>query len=151
MHIRIKILLGWYIKQFSNDRDIIYICNCSAGIQCTGILFVQITPPPIFKIGSYLHFNCSNMHYRDNHQTLIFLYIYWQIDYWYCSHKRKPTLLSHWQLFLVLFFGHLNQGFNRITIFRHRSWVLIWSQYSHLEFETRHNVLCSYLHVSFFK
>lgn len=89
------------IWQFSDDHGITFtcICNCCAGIQCKSL--VQITPTPVFKIGSYLHFNCSNMHHRDNLHILICFY--WQI-----------------------------------AIFRQRSWVLIRSQYSRLEFETQH-------------
>lgn len=40
-----------------------------------GAFSVQITLPPVFKIGSYLQFSCTNMYPRDKHHTWLFFLV----------------------------------------------------------------------------
>lgn len=68
-----------------------------------GTHLVWLTPHNVFKIGSYLYFNCTIMNRRDNLYLIIDIlwFFHWQMEYGYCSHKGKSGLLSHWQLSLV--------------------------------------------------
>lgn len=65
-------------------------CGCQKGTP-----LVWITPHKVFKIGSYLYFNCTSMNQRDNLymiiDTLIFFF-HWQMEYGYCLYERKPGL-----------------------------------------------------------
>lgn len=91
---------------FSVGKVVKMACGCQKGTP-----LVWITPHKVFKIGSYLYFNCTSMNQRDDLymiiDTLIFFF-HWQMEYGYYSYERKPGLLSHWQLSLV-------KGVRRLT------------------------------------
>lgn len=83
-------------------------CGCQKGTP-----LVWITPHKVFKIGSYLYFNCTSMNQRDNLYMIIDTLIFFLIDKWnmvtvYMNENPVCGLLSHWQLSLV-------KGVRRLT------------------------------------